>query len=59
MLDLPQVKRGLVSNMKIFVYGLPHKLPNNFRFKILGNQKILERAANLAWDTAQCPGSPP
>ena len=34
---LPQVKRIVITSNKHGIYELPHKLPNDFRLKILGN----------------------
>ena len=41
--DLPQVKGNLIFSIANLVYELPHELPNDLRFRILGNWKILEK----------------
>ena len=38
-----QVKRFLISSTTNLVHELPHGLPNDLRFRILGNLKILEK----------------
>ena len=34
---LPQVKRYAIVTYKHGIYKLPHELPNDLRYKILGN----------------------
>ena len=38
---LTKVNRNVVSIIADLVYELPHQLPNDLRFKILGKKKIL------------------
>ena len=42
--DSPQVKRNLISSITILVYELRHKLPNDLRLRILGNQKMFKKS---------------
>ena len=37
----PQVKRIVIISNKHGTYELPHEFPNDLRFRILGNSKIL------------------
>ena len=41
--ESPQINEYLISSITNLVQELPHKLPNNLRLRILGNQKILEK----------------
>ena len=43
MSESPQVKQYLISSITNLVHELPHKLPNDLRLRILGNQEILEK----------------
>ena len=42
----PQVKQCVIT-YKHGIYKLPHKLPNDLRLKIFGNQEILEKCLNF------------
>ena len=41
--EWPQVKRYLIFSITNLVRELPHKLPNDLRLRISGNQEILEK----------------
>ena len=43
----PQVKRWSIITYNHGIYELPHELPNDLRFRILGNQEISEKCLNL------------
>ena len=42
--DSPQVKQNLIFSIANLKYKLPHELPNDLRFRILGYYKILEKS---------------
>ena len=39
--DSPQVKQKVISSIANLVYELPHKFPNDWRLRTLGNKEIL------------------
>ena len=39
----PEVKRSAIITYIQVIYELAHKLPNDLRLKILGNEEILEK----------------
>ena len=41
---LTKVNRNVVSSIADLVYELPHQLPNDLRFRILGKKKILGKS---------------
>ena len=41
--ESPQIRRYLISSITKVVHELLHELPNNFRLRIFGNYKILEK----------------
>ena len=41
---LTKVNRNAVSSIADLVYELPHQLPNDLRFRILGKKKILGKS---------------
>ena len=41
--ESPRVKRYLISSIRNLLHELPSELPNDSRFRILGNQEILEK----------------
>ena len=43
----PQVNRWAIITCKHSIYELPHKLPNGFRFRILGSSKISRKCLNF------------
>ena len=43
-IDSPQVKRNLIISIANLVHQLPQELPNDLRFRILGNKEILEKS---------------
>ena len=47
----PQVKQCAIITYKHGIYDLPHKLPNNLRLRILGNEKISRKCLNfIEWE---------
>ena len=43
----PHVKQSVIISRKHGIYELPHKLPNDLRLRILGNQAVSEKFQNF------------
>ena len=52
---LTKVNRNVVSSIADLVYELPHQLPNDLRFRILGKKKILGKSQIWVEPSAQYP----
>ena len=49
---------NLASSIRNLIYKLPLKLPNNLRFRTIGNEEIVAKPKTALGRTAQCPVSP-